>query len=144
MCLCARMCTCVCARAHTHIRRGEATWAFREETVACKLRAEASGMSAAATVTSGISAPDNETTLSAAWVIWSLPLPWGSLIKLMQWLSTTYFGKGIKDAKFTPLRVGGGQREYKFSTHSVSPSMLQTKLIFNCIIFSWETYVQRV
>ena len=32
-------------------------------------------VSRAATVTSGVSAPDDETTLSAAWVTWSLPLP---------------------------------------------------------------------
>ena len=41
-------------------------------------------VSRATTVISDVLALDDETTLSAAWVIWSLPLPCGSLINLTQ------------------------------------------------------------
>ena len=144
MCLRARMRMCAHAHTHTHTQRWGHMSTQGGDGCGQAMGRGLGDVSRATTVISDISAPDNETTLSAAWVIWSLPLPCGSLIKLTQWLSTTYFGKGIKDAKFTSLRVGGGEREYKFSTQSVSPSMLQTKLIFNCIIFGWQTYVQRV
>ena len=70
----------MCLHTHTHTHTHTHADVRPREHTGRSLR----NVSHAATVTSDVSAPDDETSLSAAWVIWSLPLPCGSLIKLTQ------------------------------------------------------------